>query len=89
MPRERTEQHTEKKKKNAAAAADPRSLEREPQSALHPPPRHVGALLDEAVDDYAVAVDSRVLVVEGVDESLGQVEQALEVHTYMNISYVN
>lgn len=81
--------------RNAAAAR--RSLEGKPQSALRPPARHVGALFNEAVDDYAVAVNSRVLVVEGVDESLGQVEQALEgtyvcmyVHWYsVSVKYSN
>lgn len=52
-------------------------LEWERRRPLSPPAPHVGALLDEAVDDDAVAVDRCVLVVEGVDERLGQVEQSL------------
>lgn len=44
---------------------------------MRPPPRHVGTLLDEAVNDDAIAVYCRVLVVERIDERLGQIEQPL------------
>lgn len=54
-----------------------RQLKRENLGALGPTASHIGTLLDEAVDDDAVAVDRGVLVVERVDERLGQVEQAL------------
>lgn len=51
--------------------------EREHHRARGPPRPGVGAFLHEAVNDDAVAVDRGVLVVQGVDERLAQIEQAL------------
>lgn len=61
--------------------------EREHHGASGPPPAKVGALLQEAVDDDAVAVDRGVLVVQRVNERLAQVEQSLLCFVQDKISF--
>lgn len=52
-------------------------LEWKNHGARGPAPSKIGALFHEAVDYDAVAVDGGVLVVQGIDKSLGEVEQPL------------